>query len=145
MALLVQLHDAQFAHEHHPVGVVIEPDAHEVVLRVAQIRKSVHEIPRRRGTELDGTLPRFGRRDRLVQLLLGQVHAPNRNRRRPALDFQIDAEPFQVAQRVAQVAIYGVHGLDERAPIPLVVNQCLAEVVALQQPSERCVELHTCP
>ena len=82
-SVVIEQHDAQFASQSHLGGIVVEPDAQEGVLRVAQGRLRRQKIERRGGSELSRSLSRLGRRYRRVELLLvSDRRAESRSRRR---------------------------------------------------------------
>ncbi len=140
-SLFVQLHGAQVAVQDHAGGVVIEPDAHEVVLGIPQVGQGVEQVRGRRVAELLRLLAGSRRRLGLRQVLPRQVHAANRDGHGTTLDFQVRLQLFEIADEVPHALVDPVDELDELPPILAVVDQRLPVVVAFQQSREGRVDL----
>jgi hypothetical protein len=146
-----EFHHAELLRQRRLGGVVIDRDACQRVLRTAQVVEREDQVERGGGAELAGGRIDLGRdpvgaghRRRRRRLREGEprlVDAADGDDHGPALGLEIRLVERELAERLTDRELDPVLVLDLLAADLLVIEDRLAEIVALDEPRERRVEL----
>ena len=145
-----QLHDAELLGERGPGGEVVDPDAREGVLGAPQIVVGKDQVERCGGAELSGgDIDDAGRARgrqrgrRLAEREPSLIDAADGDDQGAALGLEVALVEIELPERLPQRQLDPVLVLDLLPANLLVVEDRLAEVVALGEPGERGIELDT--